>query len=72
MYTIAPGRQTVPVVVAFRDQLLESALPQMMAGLEQLSLSLEATASPLDQMLLPACVETGCTVVKNLKTDRYS
>lgn len=65
MYDIAPGRQAVSALVALGDQLPESALPQMVAALEQLSLSLEVTASPLDRRLLPACVETGCTVVKS-------
>lgn len=65
MYNIAPGRQAVSALVAFGDQLLESARPQMVAGLEQLSLSLEVTASSLDRRLPPARVETGCTVVKS-------
>lgn len=54
----APGRQKVLRVVGKGDWLLESAPPQMMAGLGQLSLLTEATASPLDHGLLPACMES--------------
>ena len=54
----APGRQKVSRVVGKKNWLLESALPQVMAGPGQLSLLTEATASPLDHGLLPACMES--------------
>ena len=54
----APGRQMASSVVDLGDRLLESALPQILPGLGQLSLSLEATASLRDQRLLPACMES--------------
>lgn len=54
----AAGRQKVLCVVGKGDWLLESALPQMMAGPGQLSLLTEATASPLDHRLLSACMES--------------
>lgn len=54
----APGRQKVLRVVGKGDWLLESAPPQMMAGPGQPSLFTEATASPLDHGLLPACMES--------------
>lgn len=54
----AHGRQMASRAAGLGDRLPESALPPILPGLGQLSLSLEATASLRDQRLLPACMES--------------